>query len=173
MKKILLLSDTHGHIDEAMLKHVRQADEVWHAGDIGNLTVTDQIQSLKPLRAVYGNIDGAGARASFPEHLRFVCEEVAVWITHIGGYPGKYNPALRAELKVNPPKLFICGHSHILKVMYDKQIDCLHLNPGAAGISGFHQVRTMLRFVIEGAQIRNMEIIELGQKHAAVVRTSD
>lgn len=164
MKKILLLSDTHSHIDDVILKYVDQADEVWHAGDIGALTVTDAIQKVKPLRAVYGNIDDAQARMEFPLHKRFMCEDVAVWITHIGGYPGKYNPAVRAELLANPPKIFICGHSHILKVMFDKKLNLLHLNPGAAGISGFHQVRTMLRFVIDGDTIKDMEIIELGKR---------
>lgn len=164
MKKILLLSDTHGHIDEAMLKYVQQADEVWHAGDIGDLVVTDTIQQHKPLRAVYGNIDGAQARSEFPLHARFVCEGVSVWITHIGGYPGKYPAAIKAELLRDTPKIFICGHSHILKVMYDKNLGLLHLNPGAAGKSGFHQVRTMLRFVIDGADIKNLEIVELGKR---------
>lgn len=164
MKKILLLSDTHSHIDESILKYVRLADEVWHAGDIGNLQVTDAIKALKPLRAVYGNIDDDKARMEFPLHNRFSCEGVDVWITHIGGYPGKYNQAIRAEIQRNPPKLFICGHSHILKVQFDKSLNLLHMNPGACGIYGFHQVRTMLRFEIEGDKIQNLEIIELGKK---------
>ena len=147
-----------------MLKYVRQADEVWHAGDIGNLEVTDAIKALKPLRAVFGNIDNDKARLEFPLHNQFNCEEVSVWITHIGGYPGKYNLAIRAALAANPPQLFICGHSHILKVQFDKTLNLLHMNPGAAGKSGFHQVRTMLRFVIDGAQIKDLEIIELGSK---------
>jgi putative phosphoesterase len=161
MTKILLLSDTHSHIDETILKYVNQADEVWHAGDIGDLKVTDSLKALKPLRAVYGNIDDAKARIEFPLHNRFFCEGVDVWITHIGGYPGKYNPALKSEMMLNPPKLFICGHSHILKVMFDKKNNLLHMNPGAVGKSGFHQVRTMLRFEIEGDSIRNLEIIEI------------
>ncbi len=164
MKKILLLSDTHSHLDEAILKYVRQADQVWHAGDIGDLRVTDQLAKIKPLRAVFGNIDSDKARLEFPLHNRFMCEEVDVWITHIGGYPGKYSTAVRAEIAANPPRLFICGHSHILKVMFDKKLGLLHMNPGAAGISGFHQVRTMLRFVIDGAQIKDLEIIELGKR---------
>lgn len=164
MKKILLLSDTHSHIDETILKYVKLADEVWHAGDIGDLSVTDTIQKLKPLRAVYGNIDNDKARMEFPLHQRFFCEGVAVWITHIGGYPGKYNPNIREELQTKPPKLFICGHSHILKVMFDKKLGFLHMNPGAAGTSGFHQVRTMLRFVIDGDQIKDLEIVELGKR---------
>lgn len=140
------------------------ADEVWHAGDVGNLEVTDVIKKRKPLRAVYGNIDDATARLEFPLHNRFMCENVDVWITHIGGYPDKYNPNIRAELQNNPPKLFICGHSHILKVQFDKKLNLLHMNPGAAGISGFHQVRTMLRFSIDGDKIQDLEIIEIGKK---------
>ena len=164
MKKILLLSDTHSHIDEVILKYVDQADEVWHAGDIGNLLVTDTLKNHKPLRAVYGNIDDDKARMEFPLHNRFFCEGVDVWITHIGGYPGKYNQEIRTEITKNPPKLFICGHSHILKVIYDKKLQLLHMNPGAAGKSGFHQVRTMLRFVIDGDAIKDLEIVELGKK---------
>ena len=164
MKKILLLSDTHSHIDETMLKHIQLADEVWHAGDIGNLAVTDTIKKIKPLRAVFGNIDDAKARLEFPLHNRFMCEKVSVWITHIGGYPGKYNPEIRDELKRNPPQLFICGHSHILKVQYDKNLNFLHMNPGACGKSGFHTVRTMLRFVIDDDKIKDLEIIEIGSK---------
>ena len=164
MKKILLLSDTHSHIDDAVLKYVHQADEVWHAGDIGDLIVTDSIKSLKPLRAVFGNIDDDKARLEFPLHNRFLCEDVDVWITHIGGYPGKYNQSLRPEIQNNPPNLFICGHSHILKVQFDKSLNLLHMNPGACGIYGFHQVRTMLRFEIDGDKIQNLEIIELGKK---------
>jgi putative phosphoesterase len=164
MKKILLLSDTHSHIDDRILKYVVQADEVWHAGDIGDLAVTDAIKKLKPLRAVYGNIDDAKARMEFPLHNRFLCEGVSVWITHIGGYPGKYNPSIRAELELNPTKLFICGHSHILKVQFDKKNNLLYMNPGAAGKSGFHQVRTMLRFVIDGEAIKELEIIEIEKR---------
>jgi putative phosphoesterase len=164
MKKILLLSDTHSHIDDTILKYVNQADEVWHAGDIGDLKVTDTLKSLKPLQAVYGNIDNDKARIEFPLHNRFMCEEVDVWITHIGGYPSKYNKAIRKEIQTNPPQLFICGHSHILKVQFDKKLNLLHMNPGACGIYGFHQVRTMLRFEIDGDKIQNLEIIEMGKK---------
>jgi len=159
-KKILLLSDTHSHMDEVILKYVAQADEVWHAGDIGNVQVTDAIQKLKPLRAVYGNIDEAKIRGEFPLHQRFVCEGVDVWITHIGGSPGRYNQDIREEMKVNPPKLFICGHSHILKVMHDPKHKLLFMNPGAAGKHGFHRVRTMLRFVLENGEIKNLEVVE-------------
>jgi putative phosphoesterase len=164
MVKILLLSDTHSYIDEAILKYVHQADEVWHAGDIGSLNVTDTIKKIKPLRAVYGNIDDDNARKEFPLHNRFMCEGVDVWITHIGGYPGKYNLAIRKEININPPKLFICGHSHILKVQFDKNLNLLHMNPGACGIQGFHQVRTMLRFEIDGDKIQKLEVIEIGKK---------
>jgi putative phosphoesterase len=161
MKKILLLSDTHSYLDDTIIKYVNLADEVWHAGDIGDLKVTDAIKKLKPLKAVYGNIDNAEARSEFPLHNRFLCEEVTVWITHIGGYPGRYNPGLREEIKTNPPKLFITGHSHILKVMNDKKIGLLHMNPGAIGTHGFHKVRTMLRFEIDKDKIQNLEVIEI------------
>lgn len=164
MKKILLLSDTHGHIDDTILKYVDQADEVWHAGDIGDLIVTDTLKKHKPLRAVFGNIDGDKARMEFPLNNRFMCEDVDVWITHIGGYPGKYSPAVKSEIALNPPKLFITGHSHILKVMFDKKLNLLHMNPGACGVSGFHQVRTMLRFVIDGGKIKDLEVIEIGKR---------
>lgn len=164
MKKILLLSDTHSHIDATILKYVDQADEVWHAGDIGDLTVTDTLKKHKPLRAVFGNIDNNEARMEFPLHNRFMCEGVDVWITHIGGYPGKYNPNIVKDIVADPPKLFITGHSHILKVMMDKKYNFLHMNPGACGISGFHQVRTMLRFVIDGDKIKDLEVIEIGKK---------
>ncbi len=161
MLNILLLSDTHSYIDETIIKYAKQSDEIWHAGDIGNLRVTDTLKKIKPLRAVYGNIDSTEARLEFPLHQRFFCEDVDVWITHIGGYPGRYAPTIREEIRKNPPQLFITGHSHILKVMHDKKIDVLHMNPGAIGKSGFHKVRTMLRFAIDGAKIENLEVIEL------------
>ena len=162
MKKILLLSDTHSHIDERILHFVSEADEVWHAGDIGDLAVTDAIAALKPLKAVYGNIDDHKARSSFPLDLKFDCEGMKVWITHIGGYPGKYNQRIREEIKQNPPQIFIAGHSHILKVQWDKSIQCMYLNPGACGVSGFHQMRTMLRFSIDKGSLKDLEVIELG-----------
>jgi len=164
MQKILLLSDTHSYIDEAILKHVKQADEVWHAGDIGDLSVTDKIKAIKPLRAVFGNIDDAKARTEFPLHNRFMCEGVNVWITHIGGYPPKYNGKVRDALKENPPDLFITGHSHILKVIPDKTLNLLHMNPGAVGKHGFHKKRTMLRFKIDGKDIKDLEIIEFERR---------
>ena len=164
MKKILLLSDTHSYIDDNILKYVRQADEVWHAGDIGDLNVTDSIIKLKPLQAVYGNVDNAKARTEFPLNNRFKCEDVDVWITHIGGYPPKYNSRVREELTTNPPDLFICGHSHILKVMPDKKLNLLHMNPGAVGKHGFHKARTMLRFKIDGKDIKDLEVIEFEKR---------
>ena len=164
MKKILLLSDTHSYIDEQILKFVKQADEVWHAGDIGNLKVTDTIKAIKPLRAVYGNIDDTDARLEFPLDNRFVLEKVTVWMTHIGGYPNRYNQRIRDEISKNAPQIFIAGHSHILKVQYDKKLNLLHLNPGAAGNHGFHNVRTMLRFNLDNGDIKGMEIIELATR---------
>ncbi|WP_010517870.1 metallophosphoesterase family protein [Croceivirga radicis] len=164
MTKVLLLSDTHSYIDERILAYAKKADEIWHAGDIGDLSVTDALAKIKPVRGVYGNIDNHVIQKEFPENNRFLCEEVDVWITHIGGYPNKYNVRVKEELKANPPKLFICGHSHILKVMFDKKLDLLHMNPGACGKHGFHQVRTMLRFVIDKDRITDLEVIELGKK---------
>ena len=164
MKKILLLSDTHSYIDTQILKFVKQADEIWHAGDIGDLEVTDTIKKLKPLRAVYGNIDDKDARAEFPLDAQFTVEGVSVWMTHIGGYPPKYNPRTREVLKQKRPKLFICGHSHILKVQFDKNLNLLHINPGAAGKHGFHKVRTMVRFELDSKEIKNMEVIELATR---------
>ena len=161
LKKILLLSDTHSHIDDRILHYAGEADEIWHAGDIGDLYVTDKLQLKNPLIGVYGNIDNAEIRKEFPLHQRFMCEEVAVWITHIGGYPNKYAPAIKEEIKENPPKLFISGHSHILKVMNDKKLGLLHMNPGAAGKYGFHKKRTMLRFKVDKKEIKDLEVIEL------------
>jgi len=164
MKKILLLSDTHSFIDAQILKFVKQADEVWHAGDIGNLSVTDAIKDLKPIRAVYGNIDDKDARAEFPLDNKFELENVTVWMTHIGGYPNKYNQRIREEIQQKPPRIFIAGHSHILKVQFHKKLNLLHLNPGAAGNHGFHKIRTMLRFCLENGEIKNLEIIELAKR---------
>ncbi len=164
MKKILLLSDTHGYIDDRILNHVKASDEVWHAGDIGDVSVTDAIKEVRPLRAVFGNIDGTGLRKEFPLHNRFTCEGIDVWITHIGGYPGRYRPEIRQEIYSNPPKLFICGHSHILKVMPDKTTGLLHMNPGAVGKHGFHKARTMLRFELDNGKIENLEVIEFNDR---------
>ena len=164
--KILLLSDTHSYIDDRIINYAQQADEIWHAGDIGDLKVTDALKKIKPLRAVYGNIDDKEARLEFPLNNRFMCEGMDVWITHIGGYPDKYNIEIRDEIKRNPPQIFICCHWHILKVQFDKKLNCLHLNPGACGTHGFHQVRTMLRFEINEGKISNLEVIELGLRAA-------
>jgi len=162
--KILLLSDTHSFIDEKILKYCALADEVWHAGDIGNMIVADRIKEVKPLRAVYGNIDGKELRSEFPLDQIFTLEGVNIWMTHIAGYPKKYNDRVKKMLAEIRPKLMICGHSHILKVQYDQENKMLHMNPGAAGISGFHQVRTLLRFDIEKGEIKNLEVIELGKR---------
>lgn len=164
MKKILLLSDTHGYLDENMLKYIKQADEVWHAGDIGHTDVTDEIKKHTILRAVYGNIDGGELRKEFPEKQLFTIEDVKVFMIHIGGYPGRYSQKAREIIQKYPPDLFISGHSHILKVMYDKKNDLLHMNPGAAGKHGFHKKRTMLRFSIDGKDIKDLEVIELGNR---------
>lgn len=158
--KILLLSDTHSYIDEKILKYAAEADEVWHAGDIGDLKVMDELSKVSKLRAVYGNIDTTDIRREFPLNNRFIIDGIDVWITHIGGYPGKYSPQIKDEIYKNPPNLFICGHSHILKVMPDKRLNLLHMNPGAVGQHGFHQVRTMLRFEINRSKIENLEVIE-------------
>lgn len=160
MKKIGLLSDTHSFLDEAVFKHFSECDEIWHVGDFGN-DVADKLADFKPLRGVYGNIDDATIRSQFPEHNRFMCEGVDVWMTHIGGYPNKYAPQVKPEIYTKPPKLFITGHSHILKVMFDDKIKCLHINPGAAGKQGWHKVRTLIRFCITDENIHTLEAIEL------------
>lgn len=160
MKKILLLSDTHSYIDDKILEYAKSVDEVWHAGDIGDISVAEELEKINVFRAVYGNIDDTKVRSAYPLNNRFFCEEVDVWITHIGGYPGRYNPRIREEIRKNPPKLFITGHSHILKVMNDKKLNLLHMNPGAIGKHGFHQKRTMLRFKIDGKDIKDLELIE-------------
>lgn len=162
MKKIGLLSDTHGFLDDKVFEHFKDCDEVWHAGDIGTVDVADRLAAFKPLRAVYGNIDGDKLRVMFKQHERWMCEGVDVWMTHIGGYPGKYAREVKPEIFMHPPKLFISGHSHILKVMYDKKLGTLHINPGAEGKYGFHNVRTLVRFEIDGTDIRNLEVIEIG-----------
>lgn len=164
MRKILVLSDTHSYIDDRILHYIEQADEIWHAGDIGDLAVTDKIKKVKPLKAVYGNIDDAKARTEFPLDAVFTCENKKVWITHIGGYPGKYSARIKEGFLQYQPDIFICGHSHILKVQFDKNFNCLTINPGAAGVYGFHQIRTMLRFEISNDQIQNLEVIELGKR---------
>ena len=164
MTKILLLSDTHSFIDAQILKFIRQADEVWHAGDIGSIEVLDTIKKIKPVRAVFGNIDNQVIRAELPLDQKFTIDKTSVWITHIGGYPNKYDPRIKESIAKNPPQLFISGHSHILKVMHDKKLNLLHMNPGAVGKHGFHQVRTMLRFEINSGKISNLEVIELEKR---------
>ncbi|NBC83176.1 MAG: YfcE family phosphodiesterase [Bacteroidetes bacterium] len=161
MTRIGLLSDTHGHYDPKIETYFQSCDEIWHAGDIGPVEIADKLNAFRPLRAVYGNIDGQDVRIVYPEILRFQCEQVDVLIKHIGGYPKKYDPGIRQTIQKNPPKLFISGHSHILKVMPDNQYGLLHINPGAAGKIGFHKVRTLLRLVIEGTEIKELEVIEL------------
>lgn len=164
MKKILLLSDSHSYIDERILDYAKQADEIWHCGDFGNMEVIEALEKTKPMRGVYGNIDGTEIRKIFPEVLRFRCEELEVLMIHIGGFPGKYTPLAKKEIEGLTPKLFISGHSHILKAMFDQKNNLLHLNPGAMGKVGWHQMRTMMRFEINKDQIENLEIIELGKK---------
>jgi len=161
MTRIGLISDTHGFLDETVFRHFANCDEVWHAGDFGP-EVIEKLESFKPLKGVYGNIDDASIRHQFPEQLVFTCERVKVMMRHIGGSPPKYNPETRKELALHQPQLFISGHSHILKVIYDEKISCLHMNPGAAGRQGWHKIRTLIRFVIDGSDMRDCEVIELG-----------
>ena len=161
MKKIGIISDTHGIFDTALKGFLADVDEIWHAGDIGSATLSDEIAAFKPLRAVYGNIDDAQTRRIWPETACFACEEITVLMTHIGGYPGKYDPSIQGSILVHSPKLFISGHSHILKVKFDKTLGMLHINPGAAGIYGFHKVRTMVRFVVDNGVFKDLEVIEL------------
>lgn len=161
MKRIGLLSDTHGMWDDKFYEYFNDCDEIWHAGDIGTLQLADKFENFKSFRAVYGNIDDASVRAAYPKTSRFEIEGVDVLMTHIGGYPGRYNSEVLKIIKEDTPKLFICGHSHILKVIYDKKYDWLHINPGAAGIYGIHQVRTLIRFVLDNGNIRELEIIEM------------
>lgn len=164
MTRIGLLSDTHNWWDDRYKKYFDNCDEIWHAGDIGSMNIINKLQNIKPLRAVYGNIDGAEIRSICPEFLRFKVEEIDVLMTHIGGYPGKYNPKVKQIMDIAPPQLFVCGHSHILKVMYDKKYHCLHINPGAAGNYGFHTVRTLICFTIDKKEIKDLEVIELKEQ---------
>ena len=163
MTRIGLISDTHGYFDETVFDHFKNCDEVWHGGDFGS-DVIEPLKAFKPLKGVYGNIDSALIRSEFPEQLVFMCEEVKVMMRHIGGYPPKYNPETKKELGIHQPQLFISGHSHILKIMFDEKINCLHMNPGAAGKSGWHKVRTIIRFVIDGKNMKDCEVIELGKR---------
>lgn len=164
MQRILLLSDTHGYLDPKLFKYIDSCDQIWHAGDIGSEDVIDQLSALKPLKAVYGNIDGHEVRKRCPKDQLFTSEGVDVFITHIGGYPKRYNKEALEVIRNKKPKLFICGHSHILKVVYDKEYDLLHINPGAVGMHGFHKVKTMVRFLLEKGVVKNLEVIELGNR---------
>ncbi len=162
--RIGLVSDTHHYLDENIFEHFKNCDEVWHAGDFGSAEIAGKIKAHKTLRGVYGNIDGQDIRSEFPEQLVFMCEGVKVMMKHIGGYPPNYNPETKKELLIQRPQLFISGHSHILKIMYDDRLNCLHMNPGAAGKQGWHKVRTIIRFVIDGKEMKDAEVIELGPR---------
>ena len=171
MTRIGLISDTHGYLDETIFEHFKNCDEVWHGGDFGEGELAKRISfglssgEKKRLRGVYGNIDGNDIiRTEFPEQLVFMCEEVKVMMRHIGGYPPRYNPETKKELLIHQPQLFISGHSHILKVMFDDKLQCLHMNAGAAGKHGWHKVRTVIRFVIDGKNMKDCEVIELGKR---------
>jgi hypothetical protein len=164
MQRIALLSDTHNYLDPKLFKYFESCDQIWHAGDIGTVAIMDELAKIRPVIAVYGNIDGQDVRKVYPLHRHFMCEGVKVFMTHIGGYPGRYSAEALKEIQANRPKLFICGHSHILKVMFDEKYQLLHINPGAAGVHGFHAVKTMVRFSIEGERISDLEVIELGKR---------
>jgi uncharacterized protein len=164
MQRIALLSDTHNYLDPRIFKYLESCDQIWHAGDIGTVSVTDELAKIKPLIAVYGNIDGQDVRKVHPRDQCFMCEKVKVLMTHIGGYPKRYSAEALSMIKKERPKLFISGHSHILKVMYDTTYNLLHINPGAAGIHGFHQVKTLVRFSIDGEKISDLEVVELGPR---------
>lgn len=165
MTRVGLISDTHGFLDEKIFEHFKNCDEVWHVGDFGSMEL---VRGLMPrvtmLRGVYGNIDGQDIRKEFPEQLVFTCEGVKVMMRHIGGYPPRYNPPTKKEILIHKPQLFISGHSHILKIMYDDKLNCLHMNPGAAGKQGWHKMRTLIRFVIDGKEMKDCEVIELGKR---------
>ena len=163
MTRIGLISDTHSYLDETVFEHFKNCDEVWHAGDFGE-GIVEKLKEFKKIKAVYGNIDTTDIRTEFPEQLVFMCEDVKVMMRHIGGYPPTYNPETKRELIIQKPQLFISGHSHILKIMYDDKINCLHMNPGAAGKQGLHKVRTIIRFVIDGKEMKDAEVIELGPR---------
>jgi hypothetical protein len=164
MLRIGLLSDTHHFLDDNLFRHFESCDEIWHAGDFGTIALAEKLAAFKPLKGVYGNIDGQDIRKVYPEKLRWRSEDVNVFMTHIGGYPPRYNPAVKKELENDPPQLFICGHSHILKIMFDQRLHCLHMNPGAAGRQGWHNLRTAIRFTIDGANMKDCEVIELGPR---------
>jgi len=164
MKQIGLLSDTHDYLDPAIFSHFESCDEIWHAGDFGSIALAHQLSSFRTLRGVYGNIDGPDVRNLFAEQIRWTCEQTEVLMIHIGGYPPNYNPELKKQLSSHPPQLFICGHSHLLKIMYDEKLQCLHMNPGAAGHQGWHKIRTLIRFTINDKNISDCKVIELGKR---------
>ncbi len=164
MTRIGLIADTHHYLDENIFEHFKNCDEVWHVGDFGTIEIADKIRQQKTLKGVYGNIDGQDIRKEFPEQLVFMCEGVKVMMRHIGGYPPKYNAETKKQILIHQPQLFISGHSHILKIMYDDQLNCLHMNPGAAGKQGWHKVRTIIRFAIDGKEMKDAEVIELGPR---------
>ena len=164
MLRIGLISDTHHFLDDNVFRHFEKCDEIWHAGDFGTIEVANKLAAFKPLKAVYGNIDGQDVRTVYPEQLRWRSEGINVFMTHIGGYPPKYNPAVKKILQADPPQLFISGHSHILKVIYDDKLSCLHINPGAAGRQGWHTIRTLVRLTIDGNNMKDCEVIELGKR---------
>ena len=164
MKRIGLLSDTHSYWDERYEKYFADVDEIWHAGDIGSTELAERFQAFKPFRAVCGNCDGGDLRRMFPDLLRFKCEDADIMIKHIGGYPGNYDRSIVGRMYTSPPDLFISGHSHILKILYDKTLRCLHINPGAAGLQGWQKVRTLVRFTVDGKEFKDVEVIELGEK---------
>jgi putative phosphoesterase len=168
MTRIGLISDTHGHLDEKVFEHFKDVDEIWHGGDFGNAAIVDALKAFKPLRGVYGNIDGYDISSEFPEELIFMCEEAKVFMKHIGGYPGRYAPGVKNTIIKEKPQLFISGHSHILKIQYDAQLQCLHINPGAAGLQGWHKAKTLVRFLIDAKEIKNCEVIELGKRGSIV-----
>ena len=161
MTRIGLISDTHSYLDQTVFEHFKNCDEIWHAGDFGTFELARELNNFKPLKGVYGNIDNLDIRAVYPEDLFFTCEQVNVFIRHIGGYPGRYATGVKDLITNNNCQLFISGHSHILKVMYDEKLNCLHMNPGAAGRQGWHKVRTLIRFVIDGKEMKSCEVIEL------------
>lgn len=164
MQRIGLISDTHSFLDEAVFNHFEQCDEIWHAGDFGNEEIAKKLQQKKKFRGVYGNIDGQEIKTVYPEQLVFMCEDVKVMIRHIGGTPPRYNPETKLALQQHRPQLFVCGHSHILKIMFDEKMQCLYMNPGAAGKHGWHKTRTLIRFVIDGKNMKDCEVIELGKR---------
>lgn len=167
MKRIGLISDTHAYLDDAVFQHFAACDEIWHAGDVGNVEILDRLEAFKPLRVVFGNIDGSAVRRHSVENLHFELEGFKIWMTHIGGAPPRYNPTVRPTLRAQTPDIFVCGHSHILRVLRDPALNnMLYMNPGAAGKEGFHKMRTLLRFTLETGKIKDMEVVELGLRGA-------